>query len=499
MSIYGDAEGGGESLTEAAAKGPQRPAIQLDMSDETKKKIGGVAGVCLVIFLIFWVATPSATPSASSCTHEEAAAAAARRMPTTTDADGTVHFAADGQLQKREHDAVTLPMDYQVKFTITPGPTVKDDWSNIIHFSATGDNCCNYGDRVPGVWFYPGKRQLHIIDGHGKVGSGNDECVIEQELVPGTPYNVQIDAHEHFVEVYINDVMECTEPRQDRRQFPTAKVYASDPWYSPADASLAGLQLKPLAPVMGCTDKSKCDYDVSASIPDFIACTEPRFGFCSGPPAPPGTIIEATLTREVSLISQPTRITRHAPLVHEARAQNGGLQGGGGGYQAATGALHAIVPLPMDYEVEFSITPDYQVQESWANIVHFTATMSNCCEYGDRLPGAHAFHCLACSCLCQEVAWCTDPSSCISPLACRGCCGCRRLVPPSLPPPTHPGRNGRRWQRGLRSAGGAVAEPTTHRHHLHQRGRRRRDGEQRARLLPHRGCAATVATRACVR
>ena len=215
-----------------------------------------------MIWLLYWLFSSGGAPT---CTDEEAAAVAARRMPTTTDADGTVHFQADGQLQKREHDAVTLPTDYQVKFTIIPGPTVNPDWSNIIHFSATGDNCCNYGDRVPGVWFYPGKRQLHIIDGHGQVGAGNDECVIEEELVPGTRYNVQVDAHEKFVEVYINNVMKCTEPRKDRRPFPTAKVYASDPWYAPADAVLSGLQLSPLEPLSGCTYKGACNYDISAS------------------------------------------------------------------------------------------------------------------------------------------------------------------------------------------------------------------------------------------
>ena len=344
--------------------------------------MGGV----FVLWLLYWLFSSGGAPT---CTDEEAAAVAARRMPTTTDADGTVHFQADGQLQKREHDAVTLPTDYQVKFTIIPGPTVNPDWSNIIHFSATGDNCCNYGDRVPGVWFYPGKRQLHIIDGHGQVGAGNDECVIEEELVPGTRYNVQVDAHEKFVEVYINNVMKCTEPRKDRRPFPTAKVYASDPWYAPADAVLSGLQLSPLEPLSGCTDKGACNYDISASTN--AGCIEAQGGFC-GVGGGGYQVVGPELTQPITLISTPRRLARHPPLVHEARASGGGLQGyGGGGYQqASNGAIHAVVPIPMDYQIEFAITPDFGVVETWANIVHFTATMTNCCEYGDRIPGAHA-------------------------------------------------------------------------------------------------------------
>ena len=38
---------------------------------------------------------------------------------------------------------------------VSPGPTVVTDWSSIVHFSATGGNCCLYGDRVPAVYFYP--------------------------------------------------------------------------------------------------------------------------------------------------------------------------------------------------------------------------------------------------------------------------------------------------------------------------------------------------------
>ena len=61
---------------------------------------------------------------------------------------------------------VALPIDYAVAFDLTPTGTEVASWSNIVHFTATNHDCCNYGDRVPGVWFYPGSRRIHIIDGH---------------------------------------------------------------------------------------------------------------------------------------------------------------------------------------------------------------------------------------------------------------------------------------------------------------------------------------------
>ena len=46
--------------------------------------------------------------------------------------------------------AVALPLDYEVSFELTPDAVKVEDWSSIVHFTATGENCCAYGDRVPG-------------------------------------------------------------------------------------------------------------------------------------------------------------------------------------------------------------------------------------------------------------------------------------------------------------------------------------------------------------
>jgi hypothetical protein len=391
MSIYGDAEAGGDSLASVAAAGSKEGggpvvSIKTNLTDEQKKKWGAVLGCCALFLFIAWLANPSPP----SCTPAEAAVVAAHRLPTTVDADGTVHFQADGKLVEREHDKVSLPLDYQVSFAITPGPTINPSWSNIIHVSATGGNCCNYGDRVPGVWFYPGKRQLHVIDGHGAEGGGNDECVIAEELVPGTTYQVRIDAHEKFVEVFFNNVMKCTEPRKDRRAFPAAQVYASDPWHPPADATLANLQLKPLEPFRGCTDASACNYDISASV-DSGTCRRPGPNSdCNGNPIQ-GLGYGGQMSGPITLISRPMQIVRNAPLVHEARAQSGGLVNGVNTPPPPViqtpGALHAIIPLPMDYTVALTVTPGPRIVEGWSSIVHFTATQTDCCAYGDRIPG----------------------------------------------------------------------------------------------------------------
>ena len=73
-----------------------------------------------------------------------------------------------------ELQQIAIPLDYDLGFVLTPGETTKEGWANIIHVSATGKNCCNYGDRIPGIWFYANTYRFHIRD--GSPSEGNAGC-----------------------------------------------------------------------------------------------------------------------------------------------------------------------------------------------------------------------------------------------------------------------------------------------------------------------------------
>ena len=68
--------------------------------------------------------------------------------------NGEIIFIPEGQARKlsagMEHAAVALPLDYMVQFDLTPHDALVTEWADIIHFTSTGNNCCDYGDRVPG-------------------------------------------------------------------------------------------------------------------------------------------------------------------------------------------------------------------------------------------------------------------------------------------------------------------------------------------------------------
>jgi hypothetical protein len=61
--------------------------------------------------------------------------------------------------------------DYQLTMEINPRQMLFNAWGGIIHFSATGRDCCSPGDRIPGVWFIPSSLRLHIRI--GDMNNGN--------------------------------------------------------------------------------------------------------------------------------------------------------------------------------------------------------------------------------------------------------------------------------------------------------------------------------------
>ena len=162
---------------------------------------------------------------------------------------------------------VDLPADFAIGFDIIPDDTTVSDWGSIIHLSATGNDCCAHGDRIPAVWFNPSTRVLTVVDGDAT--DGNSQCNPTESLPPNVVTHVRIEVRSNHVEVWLNDQLRCTADRSgDRREFTGVTVYASDPFYTPAAASINNFYLAPLDQVVGCTNAEACNYDPHAVVDD---------------------------------------------------------------------------------------------------------------------------------------------------------------------------------------------------------------------------------------
>ena len=157
----------------------------------------------------------------------------------------------DGLIAKgKKLKPVDIPLDYEIGFTLAVSAIASlKGWRNILHFSATGKNCCNYGDRIPGVWFQPNTLTLYIVDGHTQEGN-SDTLKMKCDLKPltlqrGRAYRVKMVFKQKSVSIWVNGKVACSNiPRKDRKVFKNVQVYASDPWYAAADVAINGLYLK---------------------------------------------------------------------------------------------------------------------------------------------------------------------------------------------------------------------------------------------------------------
>lgn len=140
--------------------------------------------------------------------------------------------------------------NYILTFDLTPLGTV-GGWSNILHFSYTDSDCygagCPTGARAPGIWFVPGGTALHIRIGDNTDGNwGIDTASLPMNVTS----KVQIRCIDNTVKVTVGSVdtngfwpsYDTVQPssRHDPAGRPLT-VYAGDPWFVSANATIANL------------------------------------------------------------------------------------------------------------------------------------------------------------------------------------------------------------------------------------------------------------------
>ena len=156
--------------------------------------------------------------------------------------DGNINFRT--QLKN-----IDIPLDYEIGLDITPNSKLENGWGSIVHFTATGGDCCGYGSRIPGVWFWPGTRKLMVVDGHTANGDSHtgewkcDNTVLT--LQPNKKYRLRMLFMRKTVSVWVNGKAACTNvPRVDRKVFKNVKVYVGDPFSQPAQAKVANFYFR---------------------------------------------------------------------------------------------------------------------------------------------------------------------------------------------------------------------------------------------------------------
>ena len=125
--------------------------------------------------------------------------------------------------------------DYILKFTINP-KGVKSNWGNIIHFS-TRKNCCDYGNRVPGIWFNQGNTKLHVSVGTDANGNRNENLRDNLELDKESMIEVRVI--DRSATVLVNGIVNTSFKIGHRSPLGEVNVYIGNPWDNSANAIIS--------------------------------------------------------------------------------------------------------------------------------------------------------------------------------------------------------------------------------------------------------------------
>jgi len=118
-----------------------------------------------------------------------------------------------------------------------------NNWRNIFHISNNNNDCCNIGDRVPGLWIYPKSTRLllvndiKMINNNKQVGvSTNDGIRLNRDCF------ITMTWSNTTVSIYENGLLKAS---RDYKlpliaAIPEASFYIGDPWYKANE----GIQIK---------------------------------------------------------------------------------------------------------------------------------------------------------------------------------------------------------------------------------------------------------------
>ena len=146
-----------------------------------------------------------------------------------------------------------LSPSYIVKFDFKP-TSFQRGYTSILHLTATGNDCCYFGDRLPGIWFHgtwkrAEKNRLRICSAVNGIGS---YCLNSGVTVPrGQWTTIEIsqrpDGVHYIYQVKVDGVYLGSVLNRQPRFFYDVKVYGSDSWYNAAEGTIRNLLIEPYA------------------------------------------------------------------------------------------------------------------------------------------------------------------------------------------------------------------------------------------------------------
>jgi len=117
-------------------------------------------------------------------------------------------------------------------------------WQSILHLTSTGNNCCNWGDRVPAVWISHEKK-FHILAAlNGQGNAGYHGTVAKTGEWISVKISQTLINSKFVYEIKINGQSVYKVENKRAQEFKNVKVFAADNFYNALDGSIRGLSIR---------------------------------------------------------------------------------------------------------------------------------------------------------------------------------------------------------------------------------------------------------------
>jgi len=105
-----------------------------------------------------------------------------------------------------------------------------------MHFTQ-GGGCCDYGQRVPGIWF--SRNKLFVCTGDNS--NGNICAALDWELELNKEYTIEVRVVGSNFTVLVDNMVEKEMNIGDRDPIDKVNVFIGDPWSSAANAIISDI------------------------------------------------------------------------------------------------------------------------------------------------------------------------------------------------------------------------------------------------------------------
>ena len=117
------------------------------------------------------------------------------------------------------------PITFILSFQIYPQGIISN-WGSIKRYTSTTGNMESYGDRWCAMWFHANSYRISFVAGTTSSPNANFDNI--QGIVRSTWNDVRVDAVDHEIKLYINNVYKGTLSNTNRPQVTHLDVYVGD-------------------------------------------------------------------------------------------------------------------------------------------------------------------------------------------------------------------------------------------------------------------------------